>query len=166
MAIKELELFHGAVLAKLVRRDRPINLTMIEFDSDKSSRAYELNTVVTLYVKYSKSPQERERKGYESAWQFTFTAKHIKELCSLIEDKQVYAIFVCGDSNVNNKMEICLLYPEDIDTCLDLSYLNRQSLHIATPSRGKFRVWGSKNGEKGKFLVEKGRIDNWEVPGS
>lgn len=167
MAIKEIELFHGAVLMKLLRGDRPVSLKLFEFKADPSRAAYWVNDEVCLYVKHSKTPQERQRKGFECVWHFQFNTSHLKEMESLREEFEVYAVLVCGDENVSNgsDMFICFLTPENLAACIDLDATETQSITVANKKRSKLRVWGNKNTAYDPLLVDKGAMDKWDVPG-
>lgn len=89
MTIKDIELFHGVIFTKLLRSDRPLNLKLFEFNADQSSAAYIVNDEVALYVKYSKTPQPRERKGYAQVWHFNFSPKHLEEIRNFSVNKTI-----------------------------------------------------------------------------
>lgn len=52
MAIKEFELFHGAVLAKLLRSNEPITLCLIERSERDPWASYRINDACSIYIKY------------------------------------------------------------------------------------------------------------------
>ena len=168
MAIKDIELFHGVVFAKLLRSDRPINLKLFEFNADKSSAAYLVNDEVTLYVKHSKSLQQRKRKGYECAWHFNFSASHLEEIKNFSNDKCIRMILICGDNNLDNAraMQVCFLKPDEINTCIFIDATEIQTITVSDVKRGKLRVWGTKNSANNPLLIEKYRLEHWEVPGN
>jgi len=167
MSIKAIELFHGVVLTRLIRGDRPISLKMFEFNADASSSAYIVNDEVSLYIKHSKSPRERQRKGYNCAWLFTFSPEHLAELRSLGADKAVYTAFVCADRDLENDcMQVCFLTPEELAQCIDVYAQEQQSLTVANIPRGKLRVWGSQKSSNEPLLISKNVLDKWEVPGN
>lgn len=79
MTVKLFELFHGIVLTKLVRNDKPLTLRLIETDKDESWIRYEINAEVSLFVKHSYTPKERKREE-TLAWTFSFTPKDIQQI--------------------------------------------------------------------------------------
>ena len=118
MAIREFELFHGAVLTKLVRNDRPVRLTMIETAEDARS-VYTVNDTVFLYIKHSKSPK-KDNDGCLT-WTFTFSVKRFQEIREYRRQMNVFIALVCGQSRVDQgQMEVCLLDPDKIDQSLNL----------------------------------------------
>ncbi len=167
MAIKEIELFHGAVLMKLLRGDRPVSLKLFEFKADASRAAYWVNDEVCLYVKHSKTPQDRQRKGFECVWHFQFNTSHLKEMEELPQDFEVFAVLVCGDENVSNgsDMFIAFLTPDELAECIDLDATEPQTITVANKIRSKLRVWGTLNTADDPLLIDKGAMDRWEVPG-
>lgn len=168
MAIRDIELFHGVVFAKLLRSDRPIKLKLFEFNSDKSSAAYIVNDAVVLYVKHSKTPKSRQRKGYDCAWIFNFSPNHLKEIREFSKNKDVQMILVCGDENLANSrnMQVCFIHPHEINTCIDKYASTIQTITVANVDRGKLRVWGTKNSSNNPLLIEKRRLEVWDVPGN
>ena len=168
MAIRDIELLHGVVFTKLLRSDRPLNLKLFEFNADKSSAAYIVNDEVALYVKHSKTPQPRERKGYERFWVFNFSPKHLEEIRGFSADRTVCMVLVCGDTDLDNSddMQVCFLNTEEISTCINEQAKITQSISVADVKRGKLRVWGSRNSSKSPILIEKNRLESWDVPGN
>jgi hypothetical protein len=168
MAIRDIELFHGVVFTKLLRSDRPINLKLFEFNSDKSSAAYIVNDEVVLYVKHSKTPKSRQRKNYACAWIFNFSPNHLKEIQGFSKDKHVHMVLVCGDESLKNArdMQVCFLYPMEAAVCIDKNATSTQSITVANVDKGKLRVWGTKNSSSNPLLIEKYRLESWDVPGN
>lgn len=65
MALREFEFYHGAVITKILRKDMPVTLTLIETDTDKSWSAYKIadNAVdKVIYMKYCASPRETSKR--------------------------------------------------------------------------------------------------------
>jgi hypothetical protein len=166
MAISEIDLFHGVVLAKLLRK-RPESLKLFEFDSDKSSAAYQINVADYLYVKYSKTPRNRKYKDYRCVWIFGFNLNHLMEIRSLKNPAEVYTVLVCGDSSISNikKMNICFLLPEDLSKCIDINNDDQQTITVADKKDGSLRVWGTKNGSSDPIIIPRNSFDKWDVPG-
>ena len=168
MAIKDIEMFHGVVFTKLLRSERPINLKMFEFNVDASTAAYLVNDEVTLYVKHSKTPRDRRRKSYERVWHFNFTTVHLSEMKKLNKNSDINLVLICGDKDLDKarEMQVCFLKPKEIEKCINYNGTETQTLTVADVKRGKLRVWGSANTAKEPLLIEKRRLDEWEVPGS
>lgn len=168
MAIKDIELFHGVVLTKLIRSERPVSLKLLEFNADTSSAAYLINDEASVYIKHSKSPRERERKNYQAAWIFNFKPEHLAEVRKLSEGKGVFTALVCGDTSLENArdMQVCFLQPEELSACINLNATKTQTITVANPTRRQLRVWGTANGADNPILVDKGALERWEAPGS
>ncbi len=168
MSIKEMELFHGAVLAKLFRSDRPVALRMVEMNFEQSSRAYLVNDIAYIYIKHAKSPRKAVRLT-TFTWVFNFTPSHFDDLLKLIEDqKEVYLALVCGQATINSAgpTEICFLDWSQIWICLDIRAKDRQqSISVQYQKGCSFRVWGTKNTSAREILVNQDALDNWDVPG-
>ena len=129
MSIKDFELFHGAVLTKLVRSDRPITLRMIETNPDTSWSVYTLNDEVHLFIKYSISPRSLSRGKGGLSWVFTFRPEHISEIKALQAEKRVFVALVGGRRNIKQvRMEICLLTPDDFARIIDLEANTNQTV--------------------------------------
>ncbi|EPS49557.1 hypothetical protein CFSAN002368_17135 [Clostridium botulinum A1 str. CFSAN002368] len=59
MAIKEFEFYHGAVLTRILRKDIPLTLTLIETNTLESWSAYKISDNAKdaiLYIKYCSAP--------------------------------------------------------------------------------------------------------------
>ena len=80
MSIKTFELFHGGVLTKILRADRPVRLTMIETHPGENWETYKVDfdkANARLLIKYSKKPK---KTGNDETWPFTFSPKQMEEL--------------------------------------------------------------------------------------
>ena len=164
MGIKQFELFHGSVLTKLVRSDRPLTLRMIETHPDDAWAVYTINDQVDLFIKHCASPRGLSRQKGASVWQFVFSSEQVAQLRDLGAGREVYSALVCGRGNLKRgDMHICLLDPEQLAKLIDLDaaaaqpitvkYLPRKMLRVSAPSRDD-------------LLVPQGAIDRWQVPGS
>lgn len=168
MSVSEVELFHGAMLAKLFRSDKPVSLRMIEMDFEQSSRAYLVNDAAYIYTKHSKKPRKGTRHPTYT-WIFTFRKNHIEDLQRFLQKgKDVYLALVCGQLEVNGKdpIEICFLDWDQIWRCLEKNSDEVQQTLSVKLMRGKsFRVWGAKNSLKKAILVNQSALSDWNVPG-
>jgi activator of HSP90 ATPase len=68
MAIKEFEFMHGGVITRLLRKDIPLQLTLVETSSNDSKAVYKIlsqnNNELTLYIKYRSRPEPRKKEGW------------------------------------------------------------------------------------------------------
>ena len=163
MAVKEFELFHGAVLTKLLRSEKPVALRLIETRPNENWSTYTLNDTVDLVVSHRKSPRALSRNGGGTSWSFVFSRNQLRQMNPAVRNRPVYVALVCATVNLSDKkMHTCLLDPEQIADLVDFS-ADQQSLTIRKPEQGrKLRVF--KHG-RARFLVAQSRLDKWEVPG-
>lgn len=109
MSVHEFELFHGAVLTKLVRSDRPVTLRMIETRPAEAWAAYTINLDVLLLIKYSTTFRSLKRQPGR-AWTFAFSPAEVHCLGSGPNGKQSFAALVCANRALDRKgMALCLL---------------------------------------------------------
>lgn len=167
MSIKDFELFHGAVLTKLVRSDRPITLRMIETNPKEAWSAYTVNDEVTLYIKYSTTPSSRKREENALVWSFSFSVQHLKQLQNLSENREVYIALVCGQRNLSeNALHICFIEPNELSECMDVNSMEPQTIQVKYLPAGRLRVWGGVNTAKNPKLIASSKIEKWVVPGN
>ena len=83
MAIKEFELFHGVVLTKILRSDRPVSFLFIENAQMIQVDVYTINDEIELFIKHSISPRALSRGKGGYSWIFTFSPDHITQLQKL-----------------------------------------------------------------------------------
>ena len=163
MPIKEFELFHGAVLAKLVRSDHPVTLRMIETQTQEMWAVYRINDEVDLFIKHSTTPHEAKREPGGLTWQFNFSPEQIQQISSLHRaGKQVFIVLVCAQKNIDSTMQICFLNPEHTDQVIDKGDIKTQSVRVKYLPGKKLRII---NNYKTEFLVAQNAIDTWDVPG-
>lgn len=155
--IKEFELFHGAVLTALVRRDNPLTLSMIETKPRESWSTYRVNEAINLLVKHSAAPSSQKNAV---AWSFTFSPAQMEQLC----EGPAWAALVCGSKALDDDMELCLLDPEQLALLLDVASNQQQGMSVKDPGSGQLKV-SSRRHMKG-ISVPRSRIRTWEVPGS
>ena len=136
--IREFELYHGAVLGKLIRAEN--DLVIEQYPGFGRNSAYVINKRVGLYVKYSTNRL--------TPWTFTFKQEHqdeIFEMKSVLED--VFVALVCHHNGI-----VCVSHGElkqMLDNEHDPSEWIRASRHI----REKYSVSGS-NGRLGYKIGE------------
>jgi hypothetical protein len=163
MSIKDFELFHGVVLNRLVRSDKPLTLRMIETHDDKWG-LYTLNDEVELFIKHSVSPRKLSRGKGGKSWVFHFSEEHLSRINEIQANRLVYVALVCGAQKIKDRMEICFLEPEDFVKVIDLSNPEAQSVTIRyTTGNKNFRAFLNR---EEIALSSLNAIDRWQVPGN
>ena len=153
--VKEFELFHGVVLAKLMRNDRPVSLRMVEVRPNEAWSTYKINDKALLLVKYGAQPRTTKAG---TTWSFTFNANELERL----RDERHHLALVCGVRQLEDvdTMQVCLLVPEHVQELLDLDG-DQQGVTVShKASQRKLRV---KSGRVEKpVLITRGALANWE----
>lgn len=163
MAIKQFELFHGAVLTKLLRSDRPVTLRMIETRPGEAWAVYTINDEVDLFVKYSITARKLTRRQGALSWTFVFSPEQISQIRKLQAERDVYAALVCGRKDIKTGgLQTCLLRPDELEHLLDFNDASQQSLTVRYVPRKKLRVY---SGHRVELLVAQNALDEWDVPG-
>jgi len=155
--VRQFELFHGAVLTALLRRDHPIALSMVETMPSDSWSTYRINDAVNLVVTHSTSGKKQQRTN-EVVWQFTFSPAQIKQ----IRDGRAYVALVCGSPNVRSEMEVCLLDPSEIEKLIDIQLAQQQAVSVRASS--SLKAYSGRHVKE--INVAKNKYRKWEVPGS
>ncbi len=165
--IHDFELFHGAVLTKIMRSDQPVALRMIETNTKEAWSAYIINDEVTLYVKYSTKPMPRERESGAFVWTFSFTPDQLAELRKLGQEHFVYVALVCGQRDIaKGSMHVSFMEQAEIDECIDLMDEVQQNVFVKFVPGGKLRVWGPRNSSRNPIKVTRSGLEKWKIPGS
>jgi len=164
VAVREFELFHGAVLAKLVRSDRPISLRMIETHPSEAWSSYVINDEIRLMIKHCTKQRKLKREPGSVSWTFVFGADQLRQLRPDDSGRSVWAALVGGGRDVKeDAMQICLLDQEEIQQVLDLRATKPASLTVRYVPGKQLRVMRQ---HKCAFHVPQGRLEKWEIPGS
>jgi len=170
MAITERELFHGVVLAKLLRKvpdEAQKRLRLYEFFDDKSSSAYQIDAKEFLYIKHSKSPKPMTSKGYDLEWNFSYSLEHLQEIKELHLEAHVYTALVCGKQDIGEikQMEICFLSPERLRDFINLDSDKPQWIKVASMKKKgcSLRVWGTRNGAQDTQTIPQNEFDKWRL---
>lgn len=164
MALGKFYFLHGAVLAKIVRREKPVALTLIETKDDSWS-VYRLNDEISLCIKSSQSPK-RFIRNRMIKWQFTFSSSDVGKLKD--SGTSSYLALVCAGKTLDDKYrEICLLEPTQIRRCIDSSTDGNQWIAVELSPGNSLRAYGPLNSqEKDKLIIPRKSLDDWEIPGS
>ena len=161
MPLRTFELFHGAVLAKLVRQDRPTTLRLIETKPSDSWATYRINDEVNLLIKHSANPRHPKREPDAAAWQFTFTPEQLKQ----VTPPGTWAAPVCGSFEPDSRqMEVWLLDPLQVAQLLFLDRVEPQSVTVKRLPGRRLSVTRTRFGEE--LIVAWDRLEKWAVPGS
>ena len=164
MAIKQFQLFHGAVLTQLVRNDRPLTLRMIETHPDDAWAVYTINDQVDLFIKHCASPRGLTRQRGASRWQFVFSPEQIAQLRALAAEREVHSALVCGRRDLKEgDMHVCLLNMKELVQLIDLESASTQSITVKYLPGKKLRV-SAPHGQD--LLISQNALAQWEVPGS
>lgn len=163
MPIRQFEMYHGAVITRLLRSERPVSLRLIETQPTESWSTYTLNDTVDLFITYSRSPREVNRSGGGTSWQFTLSRNQLRQINPEHRGRPVYLALVCANRTLEKDgARICLLTPEEVASLVDFDR-DQHCITVRKPrSRGQLRVF--KNWKE-EILVPGSRLDNWEVPG-
>ena len=163
MAIKEFEFMHGGVITRLLRKDVPMQLTLIGTDIKDSKAVYKIltdrNSRIILYIKYRSKPEVR--KNEDDTWIFNFTLNNLKEIESY-KDKEFMAALVCGKDGRLGSSEVCLLDSEYLFSNVDVFASTTQSLTIKLSAGKSFRVYSRVCAQK-PMIISKNRIDKIEI---
>lgn len=158
MGIKKFELYHGAVLTRILRKDRPLTLTLIETNTAESWSTYKIadnNKDAILYMKYSSAPSVTSK---HTRWQYSFKKEHLKEL-KKYEEKNIYIALIGVQRNIDDKpMEICLLNKEEMLEAIDLDSKTTQSFTVFCEAKKKLRVRGTRTNHN-EIKIDRSRID-------
>lgn len=105
MPIRDFELYHGALLTKLVRSDRPITIRMIETETSECWSVYTIDDIVAIYTK-SSGHGEFYEKDKSAKWHFSFQPRHLSDLQRLSEKNDVYLALVCANHGLPSSVPI------------------------------------------------------------
>ncbi len=165
--VREFELFHGIVLTKLLRSEKPTTLRMIETNPQQAWAAYEVNTEGTLYIKYRTGPHILSRRQGGQSWTFVFSPTELEKIRTLEREKHVYMALVCGKKSItsgDSGMRTCLLDPDKLHRAIDVTSKGQQTITVKCMPSHSLRVSGSVSTEP--LIVPRKALDAWIVPGS
>lgn len=149
--VKVFELFHGACLTRLIRRDKPLTMRLIEVDSTQSWSTYRVNDV-DLFIKHCANP--RRLKTGRTSWTFPFGDNQIERIM-----KGCHVALICGAERVKDHMEICFIEHESVGRLLADS---AKSITVSMQANQSFRVKSAAVSEK--MVISRSAIDTFEVP--
>ena len=134
--IKQVEFYHGAALARLVRRRTSQSVTIRAYEAGRSG--YILDESVGLYVKYSANRL--------TPWSFSFSSEHQEEISNLNSESVTFFVtLVCGEDGI-----ACLSQLE-YRALLDDQFESMGWIRASRRAREKYLLTGSD--AKRKFKV-------------
>lgn len=162
MPIKAFEFYHGAFLTRLLRKDVPTTLALVETNIREAWSLYKV-TDTYFYVKHSTNPKKYERFPGRLKWDFTFSSQHINQIKKYLT-KNLYVALVCSRKDINNdENEICIINTEQL---LDLVgtelELPNYVISVICEKSKSFRVKGT-NSRKKEFTIYRNKIDLLEI---
>lgn len=161
MPVRTFELFHGAVLTKLVRQGRRTSLCLIETKRSDSWATYLINDAFNLVIKHSTNLKHPKREPDAATWQFTFGPDQMKQF----RTAGTRAALVCGSLDPDSReMEVCLLEHHELAQLLFLDGTWPQSVIVKRLSGRCLRVTRTRSG--GELKIARDRLEKWPVPGS
>ncbi len=126
MAIRDLDLYHGAALTKIVEHK---SFKALNKGSERYGH-YLINADCHLFVKYATNGS--------SPWHFTFTDEHLDGIRNVVAaNADIFIALVCG------RTTICLLREEDFRSVLDVDSTQTQSVKVEVPPNKGCRVSGT-----------------------
>jgi len=127
MALKEYEFYNGAVLNRLIRKGKPIEIDVFP---TSNSNSFMINKKVGLYIKYSTKKI--------SPWRFSFTREQQEEI-RIMRDllENIYIIFVCDRDGF-----VCIEYQE-LKQILDEHYEEVEWVSASRLKREQYSIKGS-----------------------
>ncbi len=162
MSIRQFELFHGAVLAKLVRSDHPVTLRLIE-TKEESWSVYTINNEVELFIKICTTPRKLSREKDAISWPFIFSVDQVETISNLKLSKEVYVALVCGCKDLSDPMQIAFFTPAEINQIIDFNATDSQSFTVKYLPRKKLRLIID---YKEVLLINQKALESWKVPGN
>ncbi len=163
-SVKQFELFHGLVLAKIQREKRPTTLSMIKTSTQEEWSTYEVSIDgaeiynTPLFFKHSSKSKPLKKTGAES-WTFNFTSGQLKQL----REKKHRIVLICGFQNIKSAkdMQICFPAPEQVEALLDLSSPDNvtRTVRVQAEKNKKLRVFSNRTNDT--FTVGRKDFSIW-----
>ena len=163
-SVKQFELFHGLVLAKIQREKRPTTLSMIKTSTQEEWSTYEIDidgvdiNSTPLFFKHSSKSKPLKKTGAES-WTFNFTSGQLNQL----REKNHRIVLICGFQDIKSAkdMQICFPAPEQVEALLDLSSPDNVTRTVTVQAERKKRLRVFSNRTNDKFTVGRNAFSNW-----
>ena len=156
MSIKQLDLFHGAILSKITRNKKN-KISLVVWDERENRALYKVETErsndLSILIKYDATARIKN-KNKILAWDFV----------NLAYRKNCYFCLVCIESKVidgDTIMEVCAISPEQIRklfTREEIKQENTISCVVSLEKGKSFRV--SRKQKDIEIIVKRKAIDN------
>lgn len=156
MSIGKFEFMHGAALARLLRKDEPLTLTLIETNKGESWSAYKTtsgNTEINIYMKYSTAPKQTKSQTF---WTFVFNQPNVLELVRL-NKSTVSLILVCAQKDFSEPSELCWISNANLALLIDFEREGAQTITVRHEKGKSLRVNSSVHTDE--LIVNRDEID-------
>ena len=160
MFIKQFEIFHGIALTKLLRSEKPVSVRLIETKPTEDWQVYAINDV-DLFIKHRAISKPLARKKGGHSWRFIFSPTEVSRINK--KARPVYVALICGQPYIQDEMEICFLYPEQVEETISLDGNKSASVTVRSEPSKSLRVIVHR---KEKLTVSRNAIEKWEILGS
>lgn len=160
MSIKNFELFHGAVLTKMIRNDKSTSIIMVETEAKSLWALYKINDQVSVYVKYRTKNIISKKNVNKTSWTFSFSQEEFDKIYLMSVNDNIYFAFVCGNMELKKWMEVCFIKRQQF---LDLMGNDNKLIHVVNENGKSLRI-KSPFYKKG-FIIPRNALDEWEIPG-
>ena len=162
MGIQTFEMFHGAVLAKIMRTygDRPVVLRLVEARPEEYWSVYTLNDEVHLVIKYRTRARKLSRDRL--SWAFVFSLDEVRQITSLQQDKKTYIALVGGQRCIGETMEVGLLSDDEFMRLVRDNTKSSLSLTLRYERGHQLRLLHNR---RIIYKIPRSKLDTWNVPG-
>ena len=160
LSIQKFELFHGAVLAKIMR-SYDQTLRMVETRPKEHWSVYTVNDEIHVFIKYRGAA--RELDGGRLAWSFNFSSETLEKIKSLSQDKETYIVLVGGQRCVDEVMEVGVLSMKEFISIAGDGMDTSFSITMRYVPGKELRIL---RGHKEVCKVARNRADKWQIPGA
>lgn len=161
MPIKDYEFNHGAVLTKILRKDIPTSLKLVEVNLKESWCKYRINDAVSIYIKTA-SPVKAQK---HFRWTFLFTRKHLEDLKKYESEDLRFALVCLDDKEKGCNAEICLLYKEQIMELINLNAITEQRINVYAEKNCELKVDGTMSVKSKQISVKRTELESMQIPG-
>jgi hypothetical protein len=158
---------YGVLLRKLVHAgERATRIQEVE--TPGAGISLKIDDSLLLYARYAIRSRTAERKR-KTVWPFSLTEEDLGHLAELRQEGDSCVALICGVSEVETEslkhMQIALLYPEELDACVDVDSGLCQTLNVELSPGSCLRVYGPLNRtDAEKVVIPRKRADEWAAP--
>lgn len=165
MSVRQYELFHGAILTKLLRNEKPITLRLIERAAGDPWSAYRVNNCCYIYVKYRTTFRVDSHFLEIPIFDFLFTHQDLEKLKALSKKSPIYFALMCASDKTDDKhMQICFIEPTEFDQLTRDTSVDTVTISVWTQDTKSLRAKSTCIDKP--LIIGRSRLDNWDVPGA